>query len=157
VRTLLADAPPSAFGGDDVGLLSAAVALSALAASCFVSARIAEDGKPEFRITLDALGLAALAYLTAIMLDGPALALAWAGEAAALAKIGRRSKDAVAQWGAVAFVSLAAAHATMIEAPPKALVYGVDNLLAAAGVLVAVGVVNLLMAHYEIGGKSRRP
>src|SRR5262249_22620339 len=101
--------------------------------------------------------LAALAYLTAIMLDGPALALAWAGEAAALAKIGRRSKDAVAQWGAVAFVSLAAAHATMIEAPPKALVYGVDNLLAAAGVLVAVGVVNLLMAHYEIGGKSRRP
>jgi uncharacterized membrane protein len=157
VRTLFADAPPSALTGDDAGLLSAAVALSALAASCFVSARIAEEGKPELRIALDGLGLAALAYMTALLVDGPALTLAWAAEAAALAKIGRRSKDAIAQWGAVAFVSLAGAYATLVEAPPKALVYGVDNVLAVAGALVAVGAVSLLMGHLATCGKSRRP
>jgi uncharacterized membrane protein len=157
VRALLADAPPSAVTGGAGGeLLSAAVALSALAAACFVSARVAEDGRPELRIALDSLGLAALAYLTAIALDGIALPLAWAAEAGALAQIAHRSKDRVASVGALGFAALAGAHATLIEAPPRALVYGVDHLAAAAGVLVVVSAVTLRMAQLGTGGGERQ-
>jgi hypothetical protein len=156
VRTLVADAPPSAVGGHGGGIISAAVALSALAAACFASARLAEDGRPEFRIALDAIGLAALAYLTAILLDGSALAIAWAGEAVALAQIARRGDDAVATIGALTFAVLAGTHATMIEAPPSALVYGVDHLLASAGTLVVVGLATLRMAQIGTGGERQR-
>ncbi len=157
VRALLADAPPAAaVDGAEASLLSAAVALSALAAACFVSARVAEDGRPELRLVLDSLGLAALAYLTAIALDGIALPLAWAAEAGALAQIARRSTDPVASCGALAFLSLAGAHATLIEAPPRALVYGVDHLAAAALVLVVVGATTLRMGQLGTGGERHR-
>jgi hypothetical protein len=117
---------------------------------------VAEEGRPGFRIVLDSLGLAALAYLTAIALDGIALPLAWAAEAGALAEIARRSKDKVATCGALAFIALAGAHATLLEAPVRALVYGVDHLAAAAGVLVVVGVTTLRMARLGTGGDRHR-
>jgi uncharacterized membrane protein len=138
IRALLADAPPSALTGDETGILSAAVALSALAAACFVSARVAEEGNPQFRVALDAIGLGALAYLTAIALDGPAVPLAWAAEAATLSQIGKRSDDRVAKVGALAFIALAGIHATVIEAPPGALIHGVDHLAAAVAALLAL-------------------
>lgn len=156
IRTLVADAPPSAVAGHGSGLLAAAVALSSLAAACFASARLAEDGKPELRVALDALGLAALAYLTAILLDGPALAIALAGEAVALAQIARGSKDRVATIGALAFAGLSSAHATLFEVPPSALVYGVHHLLPAAGTLVVVGAAMLRMAQLGTGGERQR-
>jgi uncharacterized membrane protein len=155
VRTLVADAPPSAVSGHGGGMISAAVALSALAAACFASARLAEDGRPECRVGLDALGLAALAYLTAILLDGPALAIAWGGEAVALAQIARHGEDRVAAIAALAFAGLAGTHATMIEAPPSALVYGVHHLVAAAGTLVVVAVATLRMAQIRTGGERQ--
>jgi hypothetical protein len=117
---------------------------------------VAEDGRPELRIALDSLGLAALAYLTAIALDGIALPLAWAAEAGALAQIAHRSKDRVASVGALGFAALAGAHATLIEAPPRALVYGVDHLAAAAGVVVVVSAVTLRMAQLGTGGGERQ-
>jgi hypothetical protein len=138
IRTLLADAPPSAVTSDQAGILAAAVALSALAAACFVSARIAEEGNSGLRVALDALGMAALAYLTAIALDGPAVPLAWAAEAAALAGIGKRSDDLVAKAGAFVFIALASVHAVVIDAPPSALVDGVHHLGAALMALLAI-------------------
>jgi len=147
VRTLLADAPPSAVSGDEAGILAAAVALSALAAACFVSARIAEEGNSGLRIALDALGLATLAYLTAIALDGPAVALAWAAEGAALSRIGKRSDDRVAKFGSVAFIALASIHAIVIEAPPSALVDGVHHLAAAVATLVAIAAACIVSAR----------
>ncbi|HKN93549.1 MAG TPA: DUF2339 domain-containing protein [Thermoleophilaceae bacterium] len=137
-RALLVDAPPSAVTGGGGGLLSAAVALSALAAACFASARLAEDGRNGLRMTLDSLGLAALAYLTAIALDGPALAIAWAGEAGALAQLVRRSKDKVALVGATAFLGGAVIHALALDAPPHTTVDGVQHLLPVAGCILAI-------------------
>ncbi|HEY1595948.1 MAG TPA: DUF2339 domain-containing protein [Thermoleophilaceae bacterium] len=157
VRTLIVDAPPSAVtGGAHAGLLSASVALSALAAACFTSARIGEDGLPQLRVALDALGLAALAYLTAIALSGVALPLAWAAEAAALAQIGKRSKDRLASYGALAFITLAGLHAGLFEAPPRALVYGVHHLAGVAGVLVVIGITTLRMARLWTGDERQR-
>jgi uncharacterized membrane protein len=156
IRTLVADAPPSAVGGHGAGMISAAVALSALAAACFASAHLTRDGRPELRIALDVTGLAALAYLTAILLDGPALAMAWAGEGVALAQIARRSDDRAAGLAALAFASLAGAHATLIEAPPSALVYGVHNVLASAGTLLFVGGATLRVAQIVPVGERQR-
>ncbi len=137
-RALLADAPPSAVAGGSGGLLSAAVALSALAAACFASARLAEDGRNGLRVTLDSLGLASLAYLTAIALDGPALAIAWATEAGALAQLMRRSKDRVALVGATAFLGGAIIHALALDASPHTTLDGVQHLLPVASCILAI-------------------
>lgn len=143
LHTLTTAAPPQlVYGG---GLTAAASAsLLAIAAGCLVSGRLARDGHPEWRALLDALGLAALAYLTAIALDGPALAVAWALEAAVLARVAAGSRDRVAGLAALSFLGLAGAHLLAFEAPPDALVYGLDHALVAAaagGALVAAALV----------------
>jgi uncharacterized membrane protein len=147
VYTLTVDAPPAdAVGG---GVLSAAGAASvvALAAGCLVSARLVRSERPEWRILLDGLGLAALAYLTALALDGEALALAWAVEAATLAVLAHRAAmDPVAGWGALGFLGLAAGHALAFEAPPEALVTGLSEPLVALAALGTLTGATLLAA-----------
>lgn len=118
--------------------LAAAISLVAVAAGCFVSARLSETGRPTARIALDTLGLAAVAYLTAVSLDGAALVAVWAVESAGLAAIARRDRDEVAFWGSLAFLALAALHALVFEATPDSLVSGVDEPPAAALALGAV-------------------
>jgi uncharacterized membrane protein len=156
IRTLVADAPPSGVTGHGAGMISAAVALSALAAACFASAHLTRDGHVEFRVALDVVGLAALAYLTAILLDGPALAIAWAGEGMTLAQIAKRSDDRAAGFAALAFAGLAGAHASLIEAPPSALVYGVHNVLGSAGTLLFVAGATLRVAQIVPVGERQR-
>jgi uncharacterized membrane protein len=156
IRTLVADAPPSGVTGHGAGMISAAVALSALAAACFASAHLTRDGHVEFRVALDVVGLAALAYLTAILLDGSALAIAWAGEGMTLAQIAKRSDDRAAGFAALAFAGLAGAHASLIEAPPSALVYGVHNVLGSAGTLLFVGGATLRVAQIVPVGERQR-
>jgi uncharacterized membrane protein len=121
------------------GSVSAAGAASvvALAAACLVSGRLVGSERRVWRVLLDGLGLAALAYLTALALDGAALAVAWAAEAAALAALAHRADtDPLAGWGAVGFLGLAALHALVFEAPPETLVTGLSEPLVA---LVALG------------------
>jgi hypothetical protein len=116
----------------------ALAALGAVAVGCFVSARLAQDGHRIWRIVLDSLGLAVVAYLSAIAFEGLALVLAWSAEALALTRLARHSKDAVATVGALAFIGAALALTLGDLAAPDALVYGLDPALPALGALAAV-------------------
>ena len=71
--------------------------------------------------------MAALAYVTAVSLDGSALLLAWAAASCALARAAQRFDDRVAGVGALGFLALITAHVLAFEAPPSALVYGLDS------------------------------
>ena len=136
LQAITADAPPALLDtGDPLGI-GATVSLAGVAAACLVSARLAEAGQPRLRIGLDVVGLAVAAYLTALLLDGAMLTLAWSLEAVALAHVGSRARDAVAHWGARAHVALASAHALAVVAPLSAIVSGPADLSAA---IVALG------------------
>ncbi len=155
VSTLTGDAPPAALGEAPADLATAVMVLSTVAASCFSSARITREGHAAWGMALDVLGLLVVAYLTAIAFDGPALAVAWALEAAVLATLARRTDDELAAAGAAAFLSGAAAHALAFEAPPAALV---DGLSDPPGALLAVGAVTaaaLRCAQLRLGDDHR--
>ena len=134
-HVLLFDASPGAFV--DGGGVSFAP-LVAVALSAFACGRLTHGDEGPWRVAADGLAALALAYSTALALDGTALVLTWAGEAAVLAEIARRTRDGAARAGATAFAALAAVHALAFEAPPTALVYGVDSLSEAALALAAV-------------------
>lgn len=144
VTTLTVDDPLQVLAGQ--GTLSAACAASvaALAAGCIVSARLAEERSPEWRVALDAVGLGAVALLTALALDGQVLVLAWVAEVIALTAVARRRQDPVAGLGALAFLVLAAIHALAFEAPPLSLVTGLADPVAAIVALGAVAAAALL-------------
>jgi uncharacterized membrane protein len=89
---------------------------------------------------LVALGGAYLAAGTALALHGPALVAAWSAEAVVLAAVARRRRDLRAYAGAALYLLLAAGHVVVREAPPKALLYGVDSLPRALGALAIVGI-----------------
>jgi hypothetical protein len=131
---------------DDLG--PALAALGAVAVGCFVSARLAQDGHRAWRIVLDALGLAVVAYLSAVALDGLALVLAWSAEAVALTRLARRTSDEVATVGAGAFLGAALALTLGELATPDALVYGLDPALPALGALAAVAGATALAAFW---------
>ena len=120
-----APAGPVGAGSDD--LAPALAALGAVAVGCFVSARLAQDGHRGWRIVLDALGLAVVAYLSAIAFDDLALVLAWSAEAVALTRLARSARDEVATVGAAAFVGAALALTLRELAAPDALVYGLHR------------------------------
>jgi uncharacterized membrane protein len=110
----------------------------AIGASAFLIARITPSEEIEWCAAADATVLAAVAYGTAVLFGGPALAAAWAAEAALLAELGRRLGHRVSQAGALGFLVLAALHALGFEARPDALVEGADPYWHA---LVALGAV----------------
>jgi uncharacterized membrane protein len=134
---------------DDLG--PALAALGAVAVGCFVSARLARDGHRIWRIVLDALGLAVVAYLSAIAFDGLALVLAWSAEAVALTRLARSTKDEVATVGAGAFLGAALALTLGQLAAPDSLVYGLDPALPALGALAAVAGATALAAVWLPG------
>jgi uncharacterized membrane protein len=145
VTTLTVDDPVAVLGGE--GTLSAACAASvaALAAGSLVSARLAEEQRPEWRLLLDGVGLAAVAVLSALALDGEALVLAWIAEVAALTALARRLDDPVAGWAALGFLALAGGHALAYEAPPMSLVTGLAQPAAAVIALGATAAAALLV------------
>jgi uncharacterized membrane protein len=137
-HALLFDASPGALA-DGAGIGGAVAALVAIAVSAFACARAATRESAQTRMVLDVVSLGTLAYLTAIVLSGAPLILAWTGEAVALAQIARRTRDRVAGVGSLAFLALASVHALALMAPPTALAYGTGDLGAAALALGAVG------------------
>lgn len=116
---------------------TAAAALMLVAAGCFISGRLAQGSgiAPNARVVLDGAGLLVVAHLTSVTLDGPALTLALAAEAVALAGLAHRRGDAVARAGAAGFLGLATLHGLAILAPPEALVVGVEDAAAALALL----------------------
>jgi uncharacterized membrane protein len=138
----LADFAAPGLGGGEVA------ALGALAAACLVSGRLADGGREGIRRLLDGTGLAAVALIAALTLDGAALTVAWALEAVVLARIARRSGgDPVASAAAVAHLGLAAVWGLVNQAPPAHLI---DGAVALGPALIGVGSVAaaaLLMAR----------
>jgi hypothetical protein len=92
-----------------------------------------------------------VAYLTAVTVDGVALVAAFGAQALALAHVGRRMGDRLAEAGAVGFLALAVGHALAFEAPPVGLVDGVGNLGAAVLALAVVAGVSHRLARAAAG------
>jgi uncharacterized membrane protein len=138
-HVLLFDAQPELLvdgGGAGPGPLAA---LAAVLVASFASARLLiDDEHGSVRTALDGLTMAALAYVTALSFDGPTLLLAWAAASIALARAAERYDDPVAGVGSLGFLLLLTAHVLAFEAPPSALVYGLDAPATAALGLVLV-------------------
>jgi uncharacterized membrane protein len=137
--------PAEVFAGSETLSMAGAAAVSALAAGCLVSARIA--GRDQiWRVVLDVAGLVCVAALTAMTLDGLPLMLTWTAEVVALAAIGHRTRDELSTCAAAAFLGLAAGHALAYEAPPASLVTGLEDPVAGVLALGAVAGATLLLA-----------
>jgi uncharacterized membrane protein len=137
IRVLLMAPPSGLVEGDAqvVPLLSIAV----LAGTCLVCGSLTSSSSWRLDIGFNALGLAAIAYLTAQALTGSALVVAWALEAAALMQLARQTRDPLGRWAGLGFLGLAALHVLIIEAPPTGLVTGLGDLATGAIALGAVG------------------
>jgi uncharacterized membrane protein len=148
---------------------SAAVPLLVVAAGCLVSARLARDGRAPWRAVLDGIGIATVALVLADAFDGPALTLALALEAVAVAAVAAGSRrprrpgaaprtaapaepDPVGMAGALALLAIAASHALATSAPPSGLVDALADLRAAAAALVTVALAGAVVA--ERGGHA---
>jgi hypothetical protein len=92
---------------------------------------------------LVAVGSALAAIGLALALDGPALVAGWTAESVLLAWVAKRTGDMRGYLGSAVFLGLAAVHTLAVEAPPKALAYGLDSVAQAtvAVLLVAAGLV----------------
>ena len=143
----IAQAPPGALSSGDVVAVGGQLAIASVAAGAFVAGRFAGALRPGRRTALDGMAMAGVAYLTGLTFDGTALAIALALQALALATIAARAGDDVPAWGAGAFLALALGHALAFEAPPAALVLGLEAVPAAALALGAVALAALRGAH----------
>jgi len=77
-------------------------------------------------------------------------------EACALAWLARRTSDEPATIAAVAYLGAGLAHALALEAPPVALLEGVDDLVAAVVTLGALGAAAARLAQLRTGGDQGR-
>ena len=139
----LTQAPPEAMSSGDAIAFGGYAAIATAACAAFVAGRFVDEVKPEWRVWLDSVALAGAAYLTAVALDGPWLAAAYAAEAAALGSIASHGRDEVAGWGATAYLGLALGYALAYLAPPDALVEGLHDLPGAALALGAAALAAL--------------
>ncbi len=87
---------------------------------------------------LIAVGLGLSAIGLGLALNGPALVVGWCVEAVVLAWVAGRTKSGRAEIGVALFLGLAIGHVLLFEAPPDALLVGVDSLAKA---LIGIGMV----------------
>jgi uncharacterized membrane protein len=92
----------------------------------------------EIGALLAAVGAALAAVGLALALDGPALVAGWSAEGVLLGWVAARTGDRRGFIGSAVFLALAAGHVLVEEAPPRALVYGIDSLASAVVGLVIV-------------------
>jgi uncharacterized membrane protein len=151
----IAQAPPAALAAGGAIAAGGQLAIASTAAAAFVAGRCSGELRPRRRASLHAVAMAGVAYLTALALDGPALAVALAAQALALGTIAARGRDDVAAAGAGAFLALALGHALAFEAPPDALVAGLRSICAATVALGAAALVALRGA--QLFARARVP
>ena len=150
----LTQAPPDALAANQSIAFGGYAAIAATACAAFVAGRFVDDVRREWRVALDIVAMAGVAYLTAVALDGALLAAAYAAEAVALATIALRERDDVAGWGAGAHLGLALGYTLTVVATPDALVTGLDDLPGAALALGAGAAAALWGAH--LADRARR-
>jgi uncharacterized membrane protein len=148
VSALVAANPHAVLDGAADLSAAGAASVAVLAAACLVSGRLVGTGKPEWRYLLDGLGLAAIALLTGLSLDGPRLVLAWLGEALVLGRIARRSGDRAAAAGALGFLALCSIDVGVSEVPPAVLVNGLAAPLEALGTVGGTALVAVLLGGW---------
>jgi uncharacterized membrane protein len=154
-HTLLFEATPHGIANGTAQTGSAAAAIGAVIVGALAAARLIGREDPDRRHVLDVVAMVGLAALSAAMLDGLSLVLAWSAEAAALSELGRRLDDRIARYGAFGFLGLAAAHVVGFEAPPDALVFGAGHLLVAAGAVAAVAATAAQLARGPAGSEQK--
>jgi uncharacterized membrane protein len=130
------------------------LAIATLAASCLASGYMSAPRARWLADALDALGFAAIAYLTAQGLSGPTLSAAWAFEALVLLQLAVRTRSQTARYASAAFIALSVTHALIFEAPPTSLFTGAPSLAAAAKALGAIAFT--LLAASRIYREARR-
>ena len=101
---------------EGVALLGVAAVYAAAAAVFFIRPR-----NLDLSALLGAIGLAIGAVAVADLLSGPALAIAWAAEAAVLSWLAVRIRDIRYQLASFVYLVLAAGHAVLLDAPPRQL------------------------------------
>ncbi len=135
-------APVEAVGGDADA--TAMVALAGLAVSAWTAARLLPERLADARLALDALGVMLLVLWTAVALDGAALTIALAAEAAALAAVARRAGDAMTGRLGLGVLAIALLHGIVVLAPPVTLTTGLEAVapaLTGLGAVIAAGLV----------------
>ena len=140
-HVLLFEAPPSELVEGGSAGRGALAALAAIVIAAFSSARLVVAERRAIRATFDVLGMVALAYATAATLDGTALLVAWAAASLMLARAAAVLDDRVAKAGAFGFLTLLAGYVLVFQAPLASLVYGADDMVAAAFGLLLVAAV----------------
>lgn len=148
-HVLLFDARPVLLATDGVIAPGAVTAIVAVLVAAFASARLVGDERHETRVVLDGLTMIALAYVTALTLDGSTLLLAWATAAVALARTAGQREDLVAKAGAFGFLALIVGHALALDAPPSGLVYGLTSPAVAALALALIAAMCVLCARFD--------
>ena len=107
---------------------------------------------------LAAVGIGLSAIGLGLALSGPALVVGWSVEAVVLAWAARRTGERRARLGVLLFLVLATAHVLSVEAPPSALLVGVDSLgqavVGIAAVALAALAVERLCPACRKGGRS---
>ena len=99
----------------------------------------------EIAALLVAIGVALSGVTLALALDGPALVVGWSAEAVILTWVAGRTGERRALVFGVAFLGLAVLHTVSDEAPPHALLDGVESLAPALAASLSVAVAALLM------------
>jgi uncharacterized membrane protein len=149
----LTQVPPDALASDHAIAAGGYAAIAATACAAFVAGRFVDGVRRDWAITLDVVAMTGAAYLTAVALDGPLLAAAYAAEAVALATIGLRERDEVAAWGAGAYLGLALGYGLLVVAPVDALVAGLDDVPGTALALGAAALAALRGAQLAARGR----
>ena len=102
----------------------------------------------EIAALLVAVGVGLSGVTLALAVDGPALVAGWSAEAAILAWVAVRTGERRALAFSFAFLGLAALHTLGDEAPPDALVDGVDDLPQALAAVLCVGISAFVVRHF---------
>lgn len=144
---LAVDAPVGALAGEPIELLSAVLVLGSVSAAVFAAARLVAKRYGELRGALDSLGLAVVGYTAVLVFDGALLVAVLAVAAVVLARLARQTGDQLVWAAAATYLGAGVGHALAIEAPPQALVFGVESLPQATAALGACGLAAMVCAH----------
>jgi uncharacterized membrane protein len=133
------------FGGSAQGwaLVAVAALYGAVSVPLFGKAR-----SRDLSALLGTVGLAVLAFGVADLLSGPALAVAWAAEAAVLAWLARRVGELRYQLASFAYLAAALAHALSVDAPLRQLFEPAAHPAKGALSFVGVALAGAILAWY---------
>jgi uncharacterized membrane protein len=127
--------------GEGFALLIVAAGYGAVASGLLV-----RRTRRDLSSLLWAVALALAAVSAADLLSGNAVAVAWAAEAAVLAWLAVRAREPRFQLGALAYLTLAAAHAVIFDAPLRRLFVSSGHPAAGVVSVVAATVAALICA-----------